>query len=89
MVAVLRWKVKSEKWEVREGEIRNGDGYDVESADDECADGNICHSRMPDAIENLATIKHSKEETNICRIEEDDMQHMLVWVEGIQVPGEK
>lgn len=50
----------------------------MKTYDDEGANGNICHSGIPDAIENLATIKHSKEKTNICRIEEDDMQHMLV-----------
>ena len=50
----------------------------VESDDNEGADGYICHSRMSDAIENLATIEHSKEESNICRIEENDMQHMLI-----------
>ena len=50
----------------------------MESDDDKGADGYICHSRMSDAIENLATIKHAKEEANICRIEENDMQHMLV-----------
>lgn len=60
------------------GEVNNCHSHNMESDDDKGADGYICHSRMSDAIENLATIEHSKEESNICRIEEDDMQHMLI-----------
>ena len=58
--------------------VNYADCHNMKTYDDEGANGNICHSGISDAIENLATIKHSKEETNICRVEEDDMQHVLV-----------
>ncbi len=89
MITILRWKVKSEKWKVREGEIGDCHSYDVESDDDEGTYGYIRYDRMSDAIENLAAVEDSKEETNICRIEQDDMQHVLFWEESVQMPGEK
>ena len=58
-------------------EIGNGDRYNVKSDDDQSAYGNVCHSRKSDAIENLAAIKNSEEECNICWIKYDDMQHVL------------
>jgi hypothetical protein len=63
---------------VREGEIDNGDGYDMESNDNECANGYVRYDRIPNAIENFAAIKDSKEETNIDRIEKNNMQHVLI-----------
>ena len=89
MVAVLRWKVKIEKWKVREGEINNCHSNDVKSDDDEGAYGYIRYGRMPDTIEYFAAIKDSKEEAYIDWIEENDMQHVLIWEEGIQMPREK
>jgi hypothetical protein len=61
----------------------------MEANDDEGANGNIRHKRKSDAIENLASVKDAEEESNICRIEYDDMQHVLVREESIQVPSEK
>jgi len=89
LIAVLEWKVRSKKWKVWKGIVYDGDGYDMEANDNKSANGNVCHNGIPDAIENLAAIEHTKEETNISRIEKDDMQHVLIWEEGIQVPGEK
>ena len=60
-----------------EGIVDDGDGYDMETNDDEGANGNVCNYRESDTIENLATIKDSEEEKYIGRVEEDDMQHML------------
>ena len=47
--------------------------YDVESNDNEGANGYVCHNGMPDTIEYFASIEDSKEEPNIGRIEENDM----------------
>ena len=69
--------MKSEKWKVGEDEVDNGNSYNMKSDDDESANGNVCYHRKTDAIENLAAIKHSEEEGNICGIEYDDMQHVL------------
>ena len=60
----------------------------MESNDNECAYGYIRYDRIPNVIESFAAIKDSKEETNIGRIEKDDMQHVLLREESIQVPGE-
>ena len=56
-----------------EDEVGNCHSHDVESNDDEGADGYVCHNGMLDAIENLAAIKNSEEEKYIGRVEQDDM----------------
>ena len=58
--------------------VNYADCHIMKSDDDEGADGYICHSGISDAIENLAAIENTKKETNICRIEEDDMLHVLI-----------
>ena len=58
-------------------EVDNGDSYNMKSDNDQSANGNVCYHRKLDAIKNLATIKYPEEESNICWIEYDDMQHVL------------
>ncbi len=60
------------------GEVNNCHSHNMESDDDEGANGDVCYDRMLDAIENLAAIEHTKEKTNICRIEKNNMQHVLI-----------
>ena len=54
-------------------EVENGDSYNMKPDNDQGANGNVCHHRKLDAIENLATIKDSEEEKYIGRVEEYDM----------------
>ena len=58
-------------------EVENGDSYNMKPDNDQGANGNVCYHRKSDSIENLAAIKNSEEESNICWIKYDDMLHVL------------
>ena len=70
-------------------EVRDSDENDVKTDNHQGADGNVDNNVWFVFVKDFATIEHTKEETNICRIEEDDVQHVLIWEKGFQVPGEK
>ncbi len=58
--------------------VNYADCHNMESDDDEGANGNICHSGISDAIEDLAAIDNTMKESNISRIEEEDRLHGLM-----------
>lgn len=44
-----------------EGEISNRDQYDMETDDDEGADGDVDDNRRFETIKDLTTVQHTKE----------------------------
>ena len=56
----------------------NGNKDDMEANDDQGTDGDIGNERKFNAIKNFASIEYSEKETDVRRIEQYDVQHMLV-----------
>lgn len=59
--------------EVLRDQIDNTHNGDMQSDDDQSADGEIGNKRNCDAIENFGAIEYPKEESNVNWIEEHDV----------------
>lgn len=61
----------------------------METDDYQGTDGEISDDRVLDTVKSLAAVEHSKEETDVYRIEKYNMQQMLTGIICMQMPGEK
>ena len=57
--------------------VGNGNEDNMETNDDQSSDGDIGNKREFNVIKNFASIEYSEKETDVRRIEEYDVQHML------------
>ena len=72
--------------QVLDGEVGNGDEYNVKADDDQRADGYIGNdSRFP-IVKGFASVQDTKEKAEVCWIEQHNVQHVLTSKECLKMP---
>lgn len=69
--------------------IDDCDNDNVEPDDDQSADGYICDGFQTDGIEQLAEPEHTEHETDVCWVEQGDMQDVPSCIESFQMPDKQ
>ena len=69
-----------------EGEISDGDEYNVQADDDEGSNAKIGYNATFYTVERLTSVENSEKEAEIDGVEEGDVQHVISRIEGLHVP---